>query len=140
MKEERTGKISKEWVKHVPMVREKLNAIYQVDLPEDPVKDFSQEHVSILKHAKLGKNGNVILPKQKFNIGDQVYILLNQPENALGKKQNFGFRSGDYRFSKKVYEIEDIYNYPGKVLYRYKVKGIDNASYTERQLRLATEV
>lgn len=131
----KTGKVSKSWVKYISMIREKLNAIMQIDLPKDPFYDVTQEPVSILQNGKLLKNGKVKLPESKFNIGDKVNILLTEPENASGKKQKFSFRSGDYRFSNKIYIIEDIFNYSGKILYRYKVASIDNVSYTEKQLR-----
>lgn len=131
----KTGKISKAWVKYVPLVREKVNESMQVELPDDPFYDMSQKPVSLLEHATVTKDGKVKLPKAKFKVGDRVHILLTEPENALGKKQKFGFRSGDFRFSKKVYIIENVYTYAGKILYRYKVTGISNVSYTERQLR-----
>ena len=133
-KEIETGKANRAWVQYVPMVREKLNELLTVDLPDDPFDHEAKNGVSILKHSKL-INKKVVYPKPKFKEGDEVHILLTSPENALGKKLNWGFRSGDFRWSNKEYVVESVIEYPGDILFRYLIEGIDNVSYTEKQLK-----
>lgn len=126
MDEVKTGKISKAWVKHVPMVREELNKIRIKKLPKNHTT-FVYPAISL-----VDKKGNKI--KQEFKINDLVHVLLDTPEDALGNKQTGKMRTGDYRYDRKARKIVNVLYYTGDVTYRYMVEGITNASYSGGEL------
>ena len=75
----------------------------------------------------------------KYEIGDIVYIKLDEPQNVLGHKEIGRFRMGDMRYDKVPRKITKILYYSGKVPYRYMVTGINNASFDEYDLMKAKE-
>jgi hypothetical protein len=124
----KTGKISKAWVKHLPMIREKLNKMRVKELPDD-ITRFDYPAVTTRDDTKLSK----IIP-QKFNVNDLVHVQLDTPTNVFGKKQSGSFRSGDMRFDPKPRKIKQVLFYTGGNLHRYMVEGITNASYSDDQM------
>lgn len=123
----KTGKQYNEWTDIVEKVRTELNKARQVELPADWTKaDYKDVDISI---------------KPKFKVGDVVYRLLDAPKNALGHDQNTkAFRSGDIRWDvKQPRKITQVMPYSGPVPYRYMIEGIENASFTDKQLMLAPE-
>jgi hypothetical protein len=67
-KELETGKISKQWVKHLPLIREKLNEIRKKKLPDDYTR-FDYPAIRTIQDNKLGKP-----IKQVFNVNDMVHV------------------------------------------------------------------
>ena len=119
--EEETGKPYKQWTDHIDEIRILLNKSRR--------KKLNPDKYELPTTTKKGK-----LIKPKFKIGDKVHVILDKPKDALNKVQSGKFRTGDYRYDSKVREIEQILVYSGKVLYRYMVSGIKNASYSEGEL------
>jgi hypothetical protein len=123
--EEETGKVYKEWTDAIDVVRKDLNKYRKIS-PEDSVKanyDFCD-----------------ISKPPKFKVGDIVHRLLDAPKNALGHAQNTKkFRTGDYVWEKEPRKITELLYFSGKVPYRYMLSNIDNASFTEAQLKLSKE-
>jgi hypothetical protein len=125
-KEEETGKVYKEWTNIVPQIREKLNKIRKITYKDTPYT-----------HKYPVPN---IRPLNKYKVGDIVYVKLDKPQNALMENQpTEKFREGDYRFDRTPRKILKIFYYTGKNIYRYLVTGIPNVSYSEAELRPATE-
>jgi len=120
------GKISKSWIKHIPMVREELNKMRSKELPED-YTTFVYPAIKL-----LNKKGKLI--ESKYKINDMAHVLLDVPEDALGNKQSGKFRNGDMRYERVPRKIINILYYSGDVTYRYLVEGIKNASYTSDEL------
>jgi hypothetical protein len=130
--EMKTGKISKAWVKYIPIVRDGLNKARLKKLPNNYDDDYEYPPLTL----PIDKKGNII--KKKYKIGDHVHIGLDRPESVLGKKQTgTKFRTGDNRFDPKVRAITKVLYYNGKNTYRYLVEGIKNVSYAESDMFLA---
>lgn len=123
--EKKSGKISKAWLKHIPIIRKVLNKVRKKELPKNYMTHI---YPSLTTHKK-GK-----LIKQKFKVGDMVHVALDRPEDARGKKQTGKFRIGDNRYSLEPKRIKQVVYYPGPALHRYIVYGINNVSYTEGEL------
>ena len=137
--EEKTGTICKEWTNVIDTVRKGLNDLRRKVMPKDITKyDYpfvKNYETTIVK----GKTINTEI-ESKFKVGDLVYRKLDEPENALGHKQNTKkFREGDYRWDKTPRKITQVFDYTGDVKFRYMVNGIKNASFTSYQLRKASE-
>lgn len=131
-KEEETGKISKKWVYMIETVREKLNNFRRKKLPSDITTYNYPVFDAPVDESK--KKKKIIQPK--YEVGDKINVLLEQPVDALGKKHlNKNWRMGDYRLSKKKYEIQSVLYYAGNPPYRYLLEGLPNASYTEHELK-----
>jgi Tfp pilus assembly protein PilX len=130
--EMKTGKVSKAWIKYIPVVRDGLNKARLKKLPDDYNDDYEYPPLTL----PTDKKNNII--KNKYKIGDLVHVGLDRPENALGKKQTGKFRTGDNRFDPKPREITKVLYYNGKNTYRYLVKGVKNASYAESDIFLAS--
>jgi hypothetical protein len=124
--EMKTGKDSKTWVKHLPIIRKKLNEIRVKELPED-FRDFDYPTIN------TRTNENKIIP-QKYKVGDYVYIKLDVPTNVNGKKLSGKFREGDMRYDSNPRKVTRVLYYSGNVLHRYLVEGITNASYSDDQM------
>jgi hypothetical protein len=124
-KEAETGKVYKEWTDVLDLVRTELNKIkkHPTDLNPytfiPPVPDFTVE--------------------TKYKVGDFVFYALDSPQNALSQKQSGKFRMADYRYAKAPKKIIKVLHFPGKVPHRYMLDGIDNISFTERQLMKSDE-
>lgn len=121
-----TKKPYREWTVAIPIIRKKLNDIRKVK-PQDSVK----HNYPIQSYLK----------SPKFNVGDIVYVKLDEAENALGEKQpTKNFRMGDFRYSSIPRKITQILYYTGgDSPYRYSVNGIKNVSYSEKELIPANE-
>lgn len=128
--EKKTGKVSKVWVKHLPMVREKLNEIRTKELPDD-YRDFDYPTISIRTNGndKLAK----IIP-QKYKVGDYVHVVSDVPLDVNSNKLSGRRRQGDLRFDPQVRKVTRVLLYTGNALHRYLVSGITNASYTDNEM------
>ena len=138
--EEKTGKVFKEWTNVIDTIRVELNSIRKKEVPKDFDKYDDYPFVkSYETNVIKGKTINTPI-ESKFKVDDLVYRKLDEPENALGHKQNTkNFREGDYRWDKTPRKITQVLNYTGDVPFRYMVNGIKNASYTDFQLKKASE-
>lgn len=122
-KESETGKAYNEWTDVLDKVRVSLNKYRKKKLP-DPF-------------TTVYENGDYITTRSKFKVGDVVSFLLDKPKNALGQDQSTEkFRMGDIRWSTVPKKVVKILYFNGAVPYRYMLEGMDNVSYTEKQLKL----
>ena len=117
-KEEKTGKPYKEWTDVLSIIREDLNKIRKKKI--NPKYDYPTFNPT---------------KKPKYNVGDMVYRMLDEPRNTLNQKQIGKFREGDYRYDPVPRKIAEVLYYPGDVPYRYMLKDIKGASYAEWQLK-----
>jgi hypothetical protein len=130
--EMKTGKVSKAWVKYIPVVRDGLNKARLKKLP-DNYDEYEYPPLDL----PTDKKGKII--KNKYKIGDHVHVALDKPESVLGKKQTgTKFRTGDARFDSKARKIIKVLYYNRKNTYRYLVQGIKNVSYAESDMFLAS--
>jgi len=120
-RERETGKVYKNWTDIIDNVREVLNEHRKKKLP----KDLSTYEGPIV---------DIKAPPNKYKVGDIVIRKLDTPENALGVQQSGQFREGDVRWSQPQ-KIERVLYYPPPINYRYMLSGINNASFTEAQLK-----
>lgn len=151
MKEEETGKVFKNWTDIIDTVREELNKFRHIDETElakrkDPIVERTEvvKVPRIIKtkdeKGKITKTTELVeetkFKKPKFKVGQDVYILLELPKNALGKKQIGSFRTGDYRVDKERHRISEIVymNGPGPT-FRYILEDVPFVSFEESQLR-----
>ena len=156
-KEAETGKQSKAWVHAIDEVRGKLNHYRRsrgVKLPKDittyeyPIFDNT---VPKIKVKKIKKGGGTLEQeidappsdtqkythtKPKYKIGDMVNVLYQEPHAMTGKKQpSKNFRMGDLRLEKKKRKVLKVLYYSGPVPFRYLIEGLNNASYTEEEIK-----
>ena len=124
--EQKTGKISKAWVKHLPIIRKELNKVRVKELPDD----FTE--VDYPSPSTRGNLNKII--KQKFKVGDEVHVALDNPTNVHGVKQSGSFRTGDLRYDPKPRTIKRVLYFTSGALHRYMVSGITDASYTDDEL------
>lgn len=122
-KEEETGKQYNEWVEELPFIRNELN------------KYRKEKNKNKIKNVQKSK----FLNEPKFKVGDTVIYQLDAPLNALGHRQSTAnFRVGDYRYNvKQPRKIKNVLWYNNG--WRYLLDGINNASYTEAQLKLSKD-
>jgi hypothetical protein len=137
-KEEETGKTYKEWTDRINFIRTKLNEVRKKKLP-DNIFTHLYPTWNAEKMVEIKKNKKVVyeLIKNKYKVGDLVYVALETPENALGQKQKGLFRNGDYRLTKEPHKILKVLYYHGPPYYRYIVNGFDGVSYQSDELRPA---
>lgn len=110
----------KDWIKILPELRVEINKLRSIN-HKKKVPDYT------IDYSK----------KAKFKVGQLVYRKLDEPRDAdTNKKLKGSFRNGDLRFTKQKYEIEKIYVYPGKITHRYRLKGIPEALFSERELKV----
>ena len=125
--EEETGKPFNEWTNIVDTVRTELNN-HRIERNKKLMKDY--------KH-------NYVLPlniKPKFNIGDMVHYRLDKPRNGLNQQINTDkFRVGDYKFSRDVKKIGNIFYYSEEPYHRYGLDTISNKSFTDSQLKISNK-
>ena len=121
MKEEKTGKIFKEWDDIIDTVRKDLNVIRKKQEQDPYTYKYSVPDMTIAK----------------YKVGDLVIRRSELPLSALGHKQpTANFREGDYRwYSKEPRKIVKVLSYSGSVPTRYVLQSIPHVSYTEEQLR-----
>ena len=116
----KTGKISKKWVKYLQPVLTEINKRAKHTQPPDVA-------VCSGDSCKL------------YDIGQKVYVILDEPRNYFGKKLTGRFRSADIRWHPEVRTIMDISITPGKPpLYfvnKPNSKDILNVGYTKNQLQ-----
>jgi hypothetical protein len=125
-KEHKTKKVFKEWDEAIPVIRRELNKIRKRELPED-IFEIPPPNINLEATPK-------------FKVGDIVYLKLETPEDALGNKQNTNnFRVGDYRFDTTPKEIVKVLIFPKTPTFRYMLRDINNASFTENELILAED-
>lgn len=142
MKEEKTGKVSKNWIEIIPIVRKELNKIRKVDIDtlkkeNDKNPQLVETTTSKIVKEKDGKEKIVKeFKKTRYKVGDKVYRLLEVPKNTLGKDQYGSFREGDVRIEKESRKITEIVymNGPGEYA-RYILEGVENVSYRASELR-----
>ncbi len=93
-KEKQTGKVYKEWVEALPIVRKELN-------------EYRKKSKKQLAEIEKNRPTPNLLKPPKFKEGQLVHRYLDYPENALGEKQNTSnFRVGDVRFDTQPRKIE----------------------------------
>ena len=137
--EETTGKPYREWTDKLDFIREKLNDIRRKKLP-DNIFTYIYPLFNAYKQidSKKSEKPQYEEIKPKYKVGDLVYVVLESPENALGKKMKGLFRNGDYRLTREPHKILQLLYYHGPPYYRYIVNGFPNVSYQEAELKLAT--
>jgi hypothetical protein len=122
--EEKTGKQYKEWIEILPTVRKMLNE-FRIIPEGDPFTD-------------VYPSPDVV--ESKFQVGDIVYRIADEPLDALGNKQpTKAFRTGDYRWDLTPRRIVRVLRYSGKVPIRYLLENLSNVSYAEWELKKADE-
>ena len=145
-KEKVKGDYYKEWTEILPVIREELNKIRRVKLPDNiytynyPVWNAEKEiknDITTTTDSKQEKVYEDIPPKYK--VGDLVHVVLETPEDNLGAKQKGNFRNGDVRLTKEPHKIIKILYYHGPPYYRYLVNGFKGVSYQESELKPARE-
>jgi len=139
MRDQKNGKVNKEWSHLVPIIREKLNKIRKKPLPKgDKWKtlDYSTwDPVEEVVNKKTGKKQTKMI-KPQYKIGDRVHHVLDRPQNAQGQKQIGSYRMGDMRWSTNKKAITQVLLYPGnEVPYRYMLEGIKQASFSKHELK-----
>jgi hypothetical protein len=142
MKEAETGKVYKEWTDQINLIRTELNKIRKKKLPDDIFTYLypswnAEKEIKSSSTKKKETQYEIIEPKYKK--GDLVYVVLESPENALGKKQKGLFRNGDYKLTKEPHKITKVLYYHGPPYYRYLVNTFNGVSYQEAELKRATE-
>lgn len=146
--EEKTGKIQRNWFPIIDTIRTELNKIRKTELPQDLKTDKSQplvetaEAVEVDIKNKKGKptgKTKIVLKfkKSRYKENQMVYVLLEEPETILGKKQDTKqFRDGDVYISSQRYRIKQVIAMNGRgPTFRYLLEGHPNVSYTATQLR-----
>lgn len=132
-KEEETGHTYREWDDIIDEVRTEFNTIMKIPDKVLQKKEFEKPLLFLTKKAKKGYDYD----NPKFSVGDEVYYYLDEPTDALGRKQvDKRFRTGDRRWSMQPHKIKEISIYNGDIRYRYILSGRPNVAYTEYQLKL----
>ena len=137
-REEKTGKVCKDWLAPLPKIKTQLNRIRRKTTPAN-IKTYEYDVFDPVSEV-ISEKGKVknILVKPKYKVGDNVYYQLDHPRNALDKPQPSGqFRSGDYTWSRIPKKIKELLYFPQPVNYRYIVEGMPNVSFVEQELRRA---
>jgi hypothetical protein len=145
--EEKAGKTRRNWLPIIDTVREELNKIRKVDLPDDLKKDRSQALVETVEEVevpikKKGKPTGATktvqqFKKSRYKEGQMVYVLLSEPEDIFGKKQAIKrFREGDKSISTQRHRIDQVVVMNGRgPTFRYILNGHPNVSYKASELR-----
>lgn len=116
-----TGKMSRKWVKVLPKVIQLINENFQ--------KKIKVVHAS--DSERIDKYSG-----EAYNIGDKVRVQLDKATDYLTSKKLHGnFRSGDIKFSRKIYVITDYYLRPDQPL-MYQLDNSKKVAYTKYQLQL----
>jgi hypothetical protein len=120
--EKKTGKGYNDWTDIIQTVRTDLNKIRE------------RKEQNPFTYIPPLPN---FLAEPKYKVGDLVHYKLDYPLNALNEKQSNNFRIGDYRYSLEPRKITKVLNYPNPIPFRYMLNGINNMSFTEKQLILS---
>ena len=112
-----------EWTDILPQLRIKLNAIRK----KKDGNPFNLKPISYIIQTPL------------YKVGDIVVAKYEKPFNALGHKESTSnWRRGDQRWNLKDHRsIVKVLNYPNNI--RYVLKGLENVSYVESELKLSPE-
>ena len=119
-KELDTGKYSKDWTKHL----KPLISLINDNLPKPITEEIFPEPI-LSKNA----NNNIMLP-----IGTKVRVKLDVNKDITGKKL-IGWRSGDIRWSRNIFEIENFVLKAGFPI-MYSLKDEINIFRTRQQLQV----
>jgi hypothetical protein len=137
--EREKNKTFKNWLPAIPVIRKELNAYRkkktytEKEITKVPYLPFSSSNGKVIQEK--GKKPYYGEQKPKFKVGDKVFYKLEVPHTSLYQKQpTANFREGDTRVSKESKKIVDIFYYSDQPIYRYKLEGMDNVSYSEREL------
>lgn len=125
----RTGNVDKEWRKHLKILIGILNKpqYIKAEKPDIPVINPDTPPVKTYRGMKI------------YDGGECVRVMLDHATNPVDERKMHGaFRKGDLRYSRRIYRIERIILNVGQVPL-YKVIGIDDCVYNEKQLLPATE-
>jgi hypothetical protein len=137
--EKEKNKTFKNWLPAIPVIRTELNAYRKK-------KTYTREEITQVPYLPFSSsNGKVIQEKgkkpyfgeqqPKFKVGDKVFYKLEVPHTSLYQKQpTTNYREGDTRVSKHSKKIVDIFYYSDQPIYRYKLEGMDNVTYSEKEL------
>lgn len=137
-KEKELGETYREWLEIVSIIRDELNKVRKktekIDIKDrgesSSLPDSGRENLHHRPTFDPEKAG-----KPKYKIGDIVHEKLDEPETILGKKQpTKNFRKGDVRYSTVPKKVIDILLFTDEPYYRYKLQGINNATYSEYEL------
>mgnify|MGYP003386646427 CR=1 FL=1 len=120
----KSKKVNNNWTSIVNTVRIQLNKI--MIRPDGDPRDLSIYD----KFDDSATDDNA-----KYKVGDEVLRRLDRPEDARGNTQKGKFRTGDFRWAKKIETVEAVYYYPNNI--RYRLSGFKNVAYTEEELKLA---
>ena len=115
-----------EWTDILDSVRVELNKFRKRDL--EKLEEYQQQHP--FDDEKAGQPA--------YNVGDFVHFKLDRPIDALGNPVSGSFREGDFRFSTESREIVEILPFKDEPYYRFKLKDMHNASYSESELKPAS--
>ena len=141
-KEEKSGKVFKNWTDIIPEVRKELNKIRAIDI--NVLKKEHEKNPQLVETTTSSivkkKDGKEIIVKEfkktRYKVGDRVYRLLEIPKNTLGKDQYGSFREGDVRIEKESRRITEIVLMNGTGEFaRYVLEGVPNVSYRASELR-----
>ena len=119
-KELDTGKYSKDWTKHL----KPLISLINDNLPKIITQEIFPEPI-LSKNA----NNNILL-----EFGSKVRVKLDVNKDITGKRL-IGWRSGDIRWSKNIFEIENFVLKAGFPI-MYALKGEKNIFRTRQQLQV----
>lgn len=139
--EEKAGKRRVDWLDAIDTIREELNEIRLKKLPKNINEHEYPIQEDLLEVKSKSKQKTYRRIESKFKVGQHVYRYLDHPEDALGKKQNTAQRrQGDFNWDRTSRKIRYVITMGGRgPLYRYVLKGLNNVSFTEQQLKLANK-
>lgn len=114
----------------LPLLRTAMNdKKVKWPLIRDFILPVKNEKINEKDPDEVKENGGVI------PINTLVYIKNERPQDVNGHASNhFKFRMGDYYYSKKIHNVEQILAYPNGNSIRYKVSGVSNATYSKSEL------
>jgi hypothetical protein len=125
---EENNEIYSEWTDILDRLRTELNRLRKKDV--NKMK---------LKYQNYNNINEFFESEPKYKKGDMVYHKLEMPEDIFGNKFKDGkFRMGDRRFSNAPKKIQKVIVMNDKPFYRYILKGIKKTSYSDKELRKAT--
>ena len=111
-------KISKEWIKILPQLIEYINE----HVPKPITEAISEEPLSNDYNRNL------------LTIGQRVRLKLDHPVDSQGKKLSGTFRSGDIRWTQKIFKVTQVLLKPGFVP-MYMIDKTNETSFTKEQLQ-----
>lgn len=129
--EKKTSTEYHEWTKAVPVIRKELNIIRKKKT--GTVKTEIEKALKPIPKGQESELLNVAATTPKYKVGQLVHVLLDYPENALGRKQPTAqFRMGDYRYSAFAKQVTNVLLYEKG--WRFILDSNNTVSYGEREL------